>query len=111
MLLEKQTLSMEELEDQAALELPNRDMMLVTVIITNLLNNLSLDVDVQEQQGRGSGVRNRRCARYDHSCAHELRHRSVAAPRKQELRFWKWRASARRFSFETLSRRDVDLSP
>jgi hypothetical protein len=47
MLLEKQTLSMEELEDQAALELPNRDMMLVTVVITNLLNNLSIDVDVK----------------------------------------------------------------
>jgi hypothetical protein len=50
MLLEKQTLSMEELEDQAALELPNRDMMLVTVIITNLLNNLSIDVDVRNNK-------------------------------------------------------------
>jgi hypothetical protein len=47
MLLEKQTLSMEELEDQAALELPNRDMMLVTVVINNVLNNLSVDVDVR----------------------------------------------------------------
>jgi len=50
MLLEKQTLSMEELEDQAALELPNRDMMLVTVVITNLLNNLSIDVDVRNNK-------------------------------------------------------------
>jgi hypothetical protein len=47
MLLEKQTLSLEELEDQVAFELPNRDMMLVTVVITNLLNNLSVDVDVR----------------------------------------------------------------
>jgi hypothetical protein len=30
-----------------AFELPNRDMMLVTVVITNLLNNLSVDVDVR----------------------------------------------------------------
>jgi len=50
MLLEKQTLSLEELEDQAAFELPNRDMMLVTVIITNLLNNLSIDVDVKNNK-------------------------------------------------------------
>ena len=46
-MLEKEVLSIEALEDQAALELPNRDMMLVTVVITNLLNNLSVDVDVR----------------------------------------------------------------
>lgn len=50
MLLEKHTLSLEELEDQAALELPNRDMMLVTVVITNVLNNLSIDVDVRNNK-------------------------------------------------------------
>ena len=50
MLLEKQTLSMEELEDQAAFELPNRDMMLVTVVINNVLNNLSVDVDVRNNK-------------------------------------------------------------
>ena len=50
MLLEKHALSMEELEDQAAFELPNRDMMLVTVVITNLLNNLSIDVDVRNNK-------------------------------------------------------------
>jgi hypothetical protein len=50
MLLEKQTLSLEELEDQAAFELPNRDMMLVTIVITNLLNNLSVDVDVRNNK-------------------------------------------------------------
>jgi hypothetical protein len=47
MLLEKERLTLDELEAQAALELPNRDMMLVTVIINNVLNNLSIDVDVR----------------------------------------------------------------
>jgi hypothetical protein len=47
MLLEKQPITSEELEAQAAFELPNRDMMLVTVIINNVLNNLSIDVDVR----------------------------------------------------------------
>lgn len=47
MLLEKRPVTSEELEAQAALELPNRDMMLVTVIINNVLNNLSIDVDVR----------------------------------------------------------------
>jgi hypothetical protein len=47
MLLEKQALSLEELEDQAAFELPNRDMMLVTIIINNVLNGLHVDIDVK----------------------------------------------------------------
>jgi hypothetical protein len=48
MLLEKKRLTLEELEAQTALELPEREMMaLVTVIITNLLNNLSIEVDVR----------------------------------------------------------------
>jgi hypothetical protein len=47
MLLEKEPLTLDELEAQAALELPNRDMMLVTVVINNVLNNLSIDVDVR----------------------------------------------------------------
>ena len=47
MLLEKQRLSSEELDAQAALELPSRDMMLVTVVINNVLNNLTVDVDVR----------------------------------------------------------------
>jgi hypothetical protein len=47
MLLEKRAITSEELEAQAALELPNRDMMLVTVVINNVLNNLSIDVDVR----------------------------------------------------------------
>ena len=47
MLLEKKPISLDELEAQAALELPSRDMMLVTVVINNVLNNLSIDVDVR----------------------------------------------------------------
>jgi len=48
MLLEKKRLTPEELDAQTALELPEREMMaLVTIIITNLLNNLSIDVDVK----------------------------------------------------------------
>lgn len=47
MLLEKRAITTDELEAQAALELPSRDMMLVTVVITNVLNNLSIDVDVK----------------------------------------------------------------
>jgi hypothetical protein len=43
---EKKRLSVADMEAQAAFELPDREMMLVTVIITNLLNNLSIDVDV-----------------------------------------------------------------
>jgi hypothetical protein len=48
MLLEKKRLTLEDFEAQTALELPERDMMaLVTVVITNVLNNLSIDVDVK----------------------------------------------------------------
>ena len=47
-LAEKRPLVAEELEGQAALELPDRDMLaLVTVVITNVLNDLSIDVDVR----------------------------------------------------------------
>ena len=45
MLKEKRTPTAEELEAQFALELPEREMLgLVTVIITNLLNNNSVQV-------------------------------------------------------------------
>ena len=47
MLLEKEALTLDDLEAQAALELPNRDMMLVTVVINNVLNGLHIDVDVR----------------------------------------------------------------
>lgn len=47
MQLEKKALNLEEIEAQSALELPDREMMLVTVVITNLLNNLSVNVEVK----------------------------------------------------------------
>jgi hypothetical protein len=47
MLIEKNQLSFEDIEAQTALELPDRETMLVTVVITNLLNNLSIEVPVQ----------------------------------------------------------------
>ena len=47
MLAEKKALSLEELEAQAAFELPDRDMMLVTIVITNVLNNVTVDIDVR----------------------------------------------------------------
>lgn len=48
MVLEKTSLSLDELEAQYAAELPEREMLgLITIIITNLLNNLHIDVDVK----------------------------------------------------------------
>jgi hypothetical protein len=47
MLVEKKMLSDMDLESQVALELPDREMMLVTIVITNLLNNLTIDIDVR----------------------------------------------------------------
>jgi hypothetical protein len=48
MLVEKKMLSDLDLESQAALELPDREMLLVTVVITNILNGLSVDIDVRD---------------------------------------------------------------
>jgi hypothetical protein len=46
--VEKQALPAEELEAQYALELPDREMLgLVTVIINNVLNGLSVNVEVK----------------------------------------------------------------
>ena len=47
MLLEKRALTLDEIDAQAALELPPRDLMLVTIVITNVLNNLTVDIDVR----------------------------------------------------------------
>ena len=48
MLLEKKTLTLTDIEAETALVLPERNMMaLITVVITNVLNNLSIDVDVR----------------------------------------------------------------
>ena len=52
MVTEKRALSIEELEAQTALELPDRELMLVTVVITNVLNNLSVDVQVRTTTSR-----------------------------------------------------------
>ena len=46
-LLEKKPLTLEELDAQAAMELPPRDLMLVTIVITNVLNNITVDIDVR----------------------------------------------------------------
>jgi len=44
----KTPLSMSDIDSQATFELPARQMLaLVTIVITNLLNNLSVDVKVQ----------------------------------------------------------------
>ena len=44
---EKMTLTTMDLDAEAGFVLPPRETMLVTVVITNLLNNLSVDVDVR----------------------------------------------------------------
>lgn len=48
MLLEKKRLSLEEMEAQTALELPNRDLLaLINVFIVNTLNNLTVSIPVK----------------------------------------------------------------
>jgi ABC-type uncharacterized transport system permease subunit len=45
---EKQALTVDDLEAQYALDLPDREMLsLITVVITNVLNHLTIDVDVR----------------------------------------------------------------
>ncbi len=47
----KRTLTLNDIEAQTALLLPERQMLgLVTVVITNVLNNLSVDVTVQNNR-------------------------------------------------------------
>ncbi len=48
MLTEKPVLSLDELEAQVATELPQRDTMLVTVVITNVLNNNTVDITISD---------------------------------------------------------------
>ena len=44
----KKVLTVNAFESQAAMELPRRDMLaLITIVITNLLNNLDVEVDVR----------------------------------------------------------------
>jgi hypothetical protein len=47
MLLEKKALSLEDIEAQTALELPDREMMQIVVVIKNVLNNTTIDIDVR----------------------------------------------------------------
>lgn len=47
MLVQKRMLDDVDLQSQAALELPDREMLQITVIITNLLNGLTVDIDVR----------------------------------------------------------------
>ena len=49
--LEKRTVSFEELDRMAAVELPDREMLgLVTVVITNLLNHLTVRIPIQHNR-------------------------------------------------------------
>ena len=50
MLAEKKMLDLDVIETQSAVELPDRTLPLVTIVITNLLNNLSVEVDVRNNQ-------------------------------------------------------------
>lgn len=45
--LAKNVMTLDRLDAETALELPNREMLLVTVVIANVLNNLTIDVDVR----------------------------------------------------------------
>ena len=38
------------IDEQLAVELPSRDLMLVTIVITNVLNNLSIEIDVRNNE-------------------------------------------------------------
>jgi hypothetical protein len=46
----KQPLTLDVIDSQAAFALPARETMLVTIVITNLLNNLSVDIDVRNNK-------------------------------------------------------------
>ncbi len=47
MLLQKQALSLEELDSEVALELPDRETMQVVIIITDLIRDITVTVDVR----------------------------------------------------------------
>ena len=47
MLVDKKILTDADLESQAALELPDREMMLVTIVIGNLLSGNTVTIDVR----------------------------------------------------------------
>ncbi len=45
--MDKRMLSVEDLESQAVMELPDRELMLVTIVIGNLLSNNTVNIDVR----------------------------------------------------------------
>jgi hypothetical protein len=49
-MVEKKMLSVEAIESQAVLELPERELMLVTVVIGNLLSGNTVEIDVRNVQ-------------------------------------------------------------
>ena len=49
MLLEKRALTVEEIDAQTAVELPDRELMaLVTVVLNNILNNNTVTIRIQD---------------------------------------------------------------
>ncbi len=48
MLAEKKMLSLEEIEAQTALELPDRELPLVTIILTNVLTGIDVTITVSD---------------------------------------------------------------
>ena len=50
MFAEKKVLTFEEIETQSALELPQRMLPLITVVITNVLNGLSVSIPIQNNK-------------------------------------------------------------
>ncbi len=48
MLTARKSLSMEDIDRQVALELPQRDTLLVTIVITNVLNNNTFEITVRD---------------------------------------------------------------
>ena len=50
MLLEKKALSLDVLEAQTALELPDREMMQIVVVIGDVLSNDAIDIDVRNNR-------------------------------------------------------------
>ncbi len=43
----KNAMTLDRLDAETALELPDREMLLVTVVVTNVLNNLSIDIPIR----------------------------------------------------------------
>lgn len=43
----KNVMTLDQLDAETALELPNREMLLVTVVVTNVLNNLSVSIPIK----------------------------------------------------------------